>query len=138
MPDFDLPRFAAKIEPQPNGCWLWTAGCSSHGYAQFYVPGRNMRPAHIVAFEHWRGPIPPGCELDHICRTTRCVNPWCCDPVTHAENVRRGEAGANNRAKTHCPRGHLYDYTFPSGRRGCNRCYAAQKRAKRAETRTKC
>ncbi len=135
----DLARFAAKLEPHPSGCWLWTAGRNSHGYAQFYVPGRGMRPAHIVAYEHWRGPVPPGLELDHDCRTRHCVNPWCCDPVTHAENVRRGEAGINNRVKTHCPRGHLYDYTYPDGRRSCLTCFRDQKRAKRAQkARAKC
>ncbi|MGH9151353.1 MAG: HNH endonuclease [Acidimicrobiales bacterium] len=33
---------------------------------------------------------PEGLTLDHLCRDRRCVNPAHLEPVTVAENLRRG------------------------------------------------
>lgn len=68
--------------------------------------------AHRAVYEHLRGPIPVGLELDHLCRNTRCVNPAHLEPVTHRENALRGVGvSAINAAKTHCKYGH--DLTNP-------------------------
>lgn len=53
-------------------------------------------PAYRVVYELAVGPIPAGLVLDHLCRVIACVNPAHLEPVTHAENVRRGAA---HRAK---------------------------------------
>ena len=87
-----------KISPEPNtGCWLWTSYEIGNGYG-----------CHRKVYEALKGPIPHGLSLDHLCRVRCCVNPDHLEPVTHEENVRRGECGVNNRVKTHCPRGHEY------------------------------
>lgn len=77
-----------------DDCWLWQAGTfgTVMGYGCFYDRGR-MRYAHRVAYELEVGAVPEGMELDHTCRQPLCVNPAHLQPVTHAENVRRGEAG---------------------------------------------
>jgi hypothetical protein len=49
-------------------CWVWQRGKDRDGY----------------------GSIPDGLELDHLCRVTSCVNPDHIEPVTSAENTRRG------------------------------------------------
>ena len=36
------------------------------------------------------GPVPEGMQLDHLCRVPGCVNPDHLEPVSAAENVRRG------------------------------------------------
>ena len=123
-------RFWSKVEfGDWLDCWLWTAS-RVDGYGRFRLGGRGSSPAraHVVAYELLIGPVPDGLELDHLCRVPACVNPSHLEAVTHAENCRRGRAGAHNADKTHCPRGHPYDeentYWFgPDGKwRDCRAC----------------
>lgn len=100
-------RLLCKIAVDPSGCWLWTASVDLHGYGRINAHGRT-RVAHRTLYEELRGPVPEGLTLDHLCRVRRCVNPDHLEPVTHAENVRRGEAGAHNKRKTHCKHGHEF------------------------------
>lgn len=76
-----------------NGCWIWNGPISvkrNGGYGTCMV-NRKTRFAHTVVYEKLIGPIPPGLELDHLCRTRSCVNPKHLEPVSHAENCRRGK-----------------------------------------------
>ncbi len=79
------------VDPD-TGCWLWAGHINHLGYGTMHVEGGANRFAHCLIYEAHRGPVPDGAELDHLCRTTRCVNPDHLEPVTHAENIRRGEA----------------------------------------------
>src|SRR5687767_10789272 len=96
-------RIVAKVSVnQQSGCWVWTGSMYRSGYAQIRMGGRGgpLRRAHRVAFEIFRGPIPDGLELDHLCRVKACVNPWHLEPVTHAENMLRGDGwGSQNASK---------------------------------------
>lgn len=70
-----------------------------------------MQPAHRVAWTLTHGPIPDAADIDHVCRVIACCNPdpKHLEPVTHRENLRRGQgASAINAKKTHCPQGHEY------------------------------
>ena len=90
-------------------CWLWTGNISPNGYGRTSIEGRT-KYAHRVAYELLVGPVPEGLDLDHLCRNTRCVNPDHLEPVTHAENMRRGNgASGRNARKTHCKHGHPFD-----------------------------
>jgi hypothetical protein len=122
-------RFWPKVN-KTDTCWLWAAGRTTLGYGMFW-DGKRVVCAHRFAYELLVGPVEPGRELDHTCRVPSCVNPKHLEPVTHRVNVGRGEAGAKSaaqqRAKTHCPRGHEYTgentYTNPStGARHCRAC----------------
>ncbi len=78
-------RFWEKVSPEPNsGCWLWIAA-STCGYGVIgVIDGYTVDYAHRVAFRLYRGPIPDELELDHLCRTRPCVNPWHLEAVTAA------------------------------------------------------
>jgi hypothetical protein len=94
-----------------DDCWEWTAGRDKNGYGQFRSDDGVTTKAHRLLWELLVGSIPEGLELDHLCRNPSCVNPAHLEPVTHAENVARGQAGAHHARKTHCPRGHEYSET---------------------------
>ncbi len=122
-----LERFDAKWESESNrGCWLWTASKFRNGYGQFYDGQRNTG-AHQFSFEFFKGRVPAGLQIDHLCRTRHCVNPDHLEAVTCQENLlRSGDTIATKHAaKTHCPQGHLYDedntYHY-RGTRGCLKC----------------
>lgn len=129
-------RFFAKVEPQEDGCHLWTAAKNNMGYGMFAVSKRDIKLAHRVGYEIANGPIPEGLVLDHLCRVPLCVNPEHLEAVSQAENVRRGNGGRHWREKTHCPQGHEYAgwnlYVPPSGGRYCRACISARNKAMRA------
>jgi hypothetical protein len=87
-----LDRFLAKVEPTLL-CWKWLGAVGSSGFGVFHAgPGRRLALAHRYAYEAFVGPIPAGLVLDHLCSNRRCVNPAHLEPVSYAENVRRGRA----------------------------------------------
>lgn len=130
-------RFWAKVE-KTEACWLWTAVLNSAGYGRFYSQGR-MALAHRISYLAHRGSIPPGLQLDHLCRVRSCVNPDHLEPVTQRENILRGTSPvALAAAATHCPSGHPYDEanTLHSAS-GCRRCRACSREKHRAKAATK-
>jgi hypothetical protein len=132
-----IDRFDAKWFRHPiTGCWIWTASTTPAGYGKVRINGQ-LRYAHRVAYERHMGPIPEGLELDHLCRVRRCVNPAHLEPVTHRENMLRGEGvGSRCAAVTHCPQGHPYDeantHRTTTGRRKCRACNRIRAAARRA------
>lgn len=139
-------RFWDKVSVNKRtGCWEWAASKQQGGYAQYRHMG-TMRLGHRVAYIELVGTVPPGLELDHLCRVRHCVNPAHLEPVTRRENTLRGDAPDRLRqrhtARTHCPAGHPYDETNTyhlkdrPGRQ-CKECTRARcreyQRRKRAE-----
>lgn len=97
-------RFWDKVEPatdDPAGCWLWTAGLNTKGYGTAHLLGKKYL-AHRAAYTCLVGDIPPGLQIDHLCRVRNCVNPAHLEPVTNQVNADRGARAT----QTHCRRGH--------------------------------
>ncbi len=68
-------------------------------------PGTGL--AHRISYMVYRGPIPEGLALDHLCRVRCCVNPDHLEPVSLKENILRGFGkGAIAARRDVCIRGH--------------------------------
>ena len=113
-------------------CWVWQLATAPNGYARTKLPGNKNRTiaAHRLAYETLVGPIGASLELDHLCRVRECCNPSHLEPVTHAENLRRG---TSNKPQSHCRRGHPFVgdnvLTYANGTRTCRTCNAAWHKA---------
>lgn len=71
-------------------CWLWGGAHNEEGHGLFFPSRRSPIGAHRYSYRQLVGPIAEGLHLDHLCRNPPCVNPAHLDPVTVAENTRRG------------------------------------------------
>lgn len=94
-----------------DDCWnyLGPFHISRHGIPYGRYGGTG---AHRVSYETFKGPIPKGLTIDHLCRNTVCINPNHLEAVTLKENILRGDSPtARHRRSTHCPKGHSYDRT---------------------------
>ena len=105
-----IERVMTRVSPEPmSGCWLWVGWTDDKGYGRIKFGSRKGARVHRVLFEQIRGPVPVGKELDHLCRVRCCLNPAHLEPVTHAENCRRGNGGHQYRDRITCGRGHALD-----------------------------
>lgn len=138
-------RILERADRMPDGCWLWTGSLNSQGYGLISVGG-VLFLVHRVALLARDGSIPDGHVADHTCHDPatcpgrkaclhrRCVNSAHLEPVTIAENSRRG--AQQNRST--CKRGHR----LSARRRGrkvvrcCRRCEALNRRARRDAARS--
>lgn len=92
--DPPIERLLARVEvDEGSACWRFLGARSKAGYGQLRVDGRAVY-AHRFAFEFWVGPVPEGCEIDHVwalgCAHRDCVNPDHMEAVSPSENARRG------------------------------------------------
>lgn len=134
------PSLKARIEActvkTAAGCWEWQLHISGSGYGRMTLNGKPGVDVYRVAYEAYRGPIPAGLEVDHLCRNRKCCNPDHLEPVTKRINLLRGtNPAALNARKTMCPSGHPYDkkntYLQRNGKRYCRACAAEWQRAHR-------
>lgn len=127
-------RFWPKVE-KAEWCWVWKGAKTRDGYGIFWFQ-RRLVPAHRASYLMFRGIIPDGLQIDHLCRNRACVNPDHLEVVSPRTNQLRGFgfSGVNAR-KTHCPRGHplvegniSVGYFKRTGKRTCLTCLREQGR----------
>lgn len=130
----------------PDVCWPWQGTVNAYtGYGQFsyrdHTQGGRVigLRAHRAVYELLVGAVPDGLTIDHLCGVKTCVNPAHLEPVTGAENTRRGVAAHGGRvgaakqraAQTHCKWGHEFTpentYVQPNGTRACKACRRGEK-----------
>jgi len=119
--------FLRKITKQHNGCWIWIGATTMLGsHRNFPYVNFAGKQSHRVAWELFRGAIPRGLEIDHLCKITNCVNPTHLEPVTRLENVRR--SSRYHPVGSKCCRGHLMvKGNFKIRKEGFKRCLLCMK-----------
>lgn len=127
-----------------TGCWVWNGFVRPNGYGHSCYK-RKTTMAHRVAWFLYRGPIPDGMVLDHICRNRGCVNPDHLRVVTPGQNATENSLSpwAKNKQKTHCPAGHeytpenTYRVSTRPGNRVCLTCIRRKSRERYAKKKQK-
>jgi hypothetical protein len=120
-----------------QGCWDWVGYTKPNGYPEWNRGPTKNRPAYRGVYEMLRGSIPPGLDLDHLCRNPRCVNPDHLEPVTRQVNNARRVLINQYHPRTSCCRGHplsgpnVYWYRRPGASHPIRRCRICKNAAMR-------
>lgn len=66
--------WAKVIKGSEMECWIWTGAKNQKGYGDAWFDGRLHR-AHRLAYQWYKGEIPPNILVCHKCDNPSCVNP---------------------------------------------------------------
>lgn len=121
-----------------TGCWRHESVMRRDGYFNATVTNDPDRLEdskwkggwllHRLTYMFFRGEVPEGQELDHLCRNRWCCNPYHLEAVPPKVNKLRGQSPPAHRARqTHCCKGHLLEGDNLSvtlkGYRRCKKCW---------------
>lgn len=87
--------------PVAGACWVWTGCVNSRNYGCVSVDGKVIL-THRAAYVAYKGEIPEGFHVDHLCFNTKCCNPIHLEAVTPKVNSERSRPAT----KTYCVNGH--------------------------------
>lgn len=91
-----LEYVSSRLMPgPPSSCQLWIGGCSAAGYGYLDYGGKRLS-VHRVAWELFRGPIPPGMNVCHHCDVPLCGNPDHLFLGTHSDNQQDSKRKMRN------------------------------------------
>lgn len=77
-----IERYLKRVD-RNGDCWIFITR-SNENYPKF-----DGILAHRVAYELYKGKIPPGLTVDHLCFNRLCQKPQHLEAVTIQENSRR-------------------------------------------------
>ena len=102
MPTSDRLKNMVKINPITE-CWEWQ-GVKHNGYGRTIVGSRkdgtrHTISAHRLAYLTWKGDIPQGLEVCHICDNPCCINPEHLFIGTRQDNIDDRERKGRNVVK---------------------------------------
>jgi len=72
----------------PTDCRVWRWSKYPDGYGRVKLKGKATS-AHRVFYEMYKGPVPEGMVLDHLCGRKDCCEPEHLEAVSTAENSSR-------------------------------------------------
>ena len=130
-------RVRSRVLVNARGCWLFQGSKLSNGYGQLFDGERKNAMAHRTSYRAFKGEIPAGFQVDHLCKTVACINPDHLEAVPpRVNNARSDSPTAINARKTHCIHGHPFDAASVrqdsrQGLRECRRCRELRNRARK-------
>jgi len=83
---------------ESDGCWTWNGSSRPTGHGHFKYKGLRIA-AYRAAYAIFKGPIPDGLVIDHICHNPKCVNPDHLRAVTQKQNMEN-RSGAHKNSKS--------------------------------------
>jgi hypothetical protein len=119
-------RFHAKYTIIDT-CWIWQGAKINSGYGIFTDEYGKTVTAHRWSYQYFKGAIPEGCVVDHICRNPACVYPQHLQAISQSDNIKRSLLVKQRSARTHCKNGHEFtpeNTKYVKGQRGrrCAKC----------------
>lgn len=92
-----VDKYGLMVNEDIGRCWAWT-GSKRNGYGEF-----NRTGAHRVSYRLFKGDIPRGLFVLHICDNRECINPDHLKIGTNKQNVddkvKKGRAKGGNGRK---------------------------------------
>lgn len=113
-----------------SSCWFFNGAKHHGGYGKTSSLGRFLF-AHRASYEVFKGKIPHGLTIDHLCKNKLCINPEHLEAVPLTVNVMRGNGPpSKNLKKSTCRFGHTFSIKKTKSKKGyqrfCKECASTQ------------
>ena len=114
-----IELFKSHVLIDSNGCWIYQTKPNISGYCTASIDSKSMG-AHRASYILFKGDIPKGLVVDHLCNVKRCVNPDHLEAKTQAENLKRAPKWGRNHTNF-CEKCST-KLTYHDGQNRCMRC----------------
>jgi len=118
-------RLLSHVTRKGN-CLIWNGHINKKGYGMMSLNHQAFL-VHRISYELFKGSIPKGLTVDHLCKNKACQNVDHMEAISNKDNILRGNnTAARNSRKTHCIRGHEFTpeniYKQHGNMRMCREC----------------